>query len=95
MCAQEWQWQLGVFTVFFAWMNFLLFLRRLPRIGIYVVMIVEILKTFLRFFAIFFLFIVAFAICFTILLKNQVGLLSTCCKNSISPSSSNQQNTYT
>ena len=75
MCAQEWQWQLGVFTVFFAWMNFLLFLRRLPRIGIYVVMIVEILKTFLRFFAIFFLFIVAFAICFTILLKNQVGLL--------------------
>ena len=71
--TQDWQWQLGVFTVFFAWMNFLLFLRRLPRIGIYVVMIVEILKTFLRFFAIFFLFILAFAICFTILLKNQVS----------------------
>ena len=66
-----WQWQLGVFTVFLAWMNFLLFLRRLPRIGIYVVMMVEILKTFLQFFAIFFLFIVAFAISFSILLRNQ------------------------
>ena len=50
----------------------LLFLRRLPWLGIYVIMIVEIFKTFLKFFTIFFLFIFAFAISFFILLQNQV-----------------------
>ena len=45
---------------------------RLPYVGIFVIMIWEILLTFLSFFIIFFLFIVAFALGFHILLVDQV-----------------------
>ena len=70
---QDWQWQLSAFCAFIAWMDLLLFLRRLPQVGIYVVMIVEIFTTFTKFFVVFFLFICAFALSFYILLRNQVG----------------------
>ena len=72
VCLQDWQWQLGAFTVLCVWLNFLLFFRRFPALGIYVVMVTEILKTFARFFVIFFLFVIAFGLSFHLLLQNQV-----------------------
>ena len=67
----HWQWQLGVACVFIAWMNFLFYLRKAPKVGIYIVMIGMICQTFLHFFAVFFLFILVFAITFYLLLQNQ------------------------
>lgn len=53
-------------------MELVLFIRKLPRFGIYVVMFTDVLRTFTRFFPVFFLFIVAFALGFFCLFQNQV-----------------------
>ncbi|KAI0226875.1 hypothetical protein LSAT2_022672 [Lamellibrachia satsuma] len=66
-----WQWQLAAVAVFLAWMDLVLFIRKLPRFGIYVVMFTDILRTFTQFFPVFFLFIVAFGLAFFVLMQNQ------------------------
>ncbi|XP_037083097.1 transient receptor potential cation channel subfamily A member 1 homolog isoform X2 [Pollicipes pollicipes] len=68
-----WQWKVGAVAVFLAWMNLLLFIRKFPVFGIYVVMFTDVLSTFTKFFLVFFLFITAFAITFFVLLQNQVA----------------------
>ena len=52
----------------------MLFIQKFPRFGIYVVMFKDIMKTFFQFFIVFALFIIAFALAFFSLFKNQVGL---------------------
>ncbi|ELT91340.1 hypothetical protein CAPTEDRAFT_201917 [Capitella teleta] len=68
---QPWQWQLAAVAIFLAWIDLVLFIRKFPRFGIYVVMFTDICYTFMQFFPVFFLFIVAFALAFFVLLKNQ------------------------
>ena len=77
MISQRWQWELGSVTVLIVWLNFLLFFRRFPALGIYVVMVTEILKTFARFFIIFFLFVIAFGLSFYLLLQNQARIVTS------------------
>lgn len=62
----------GALSIFLAWMALVLFIRKFPMLGIYVVMFTSILKTFTKFFMIFVLFLVAFALSFYTLLKGQV-----------------------
>ncbi|KAI0226877.1 Transient receptor potential cation channel subfamily A member basal [Lamellibrachia satsuma] len=79
ICQQEtgirmgWQWQVGAVALFVAWMDLLLFIRKIPRFGIYIVMFTDILQTFLQFSLVFFLFVVAFALAFFMLMQNQVS----------------------
>lgn len=68
-CA--YQWQMGAVAVLLAWFSLILFMKKFPRFGIFVVMFTDILRTFARFFLIFFLFIIGFAISFHMLLQNQ------------------------
>ncbi|XP_078001472.1 transient receptor potential cation channel subfamily A member 1 homolog isoform X2 [Glandiceps talaboti] len=68
---KAWQWQCGAVCIFLAWMNLIVFIRKLPRLGIYVVMFIDVLRTFLKFFVVFFLFIVAFGLGLYVLLMNQ------------------------
>ena len=67
-CA--YQWQLGAVAVLLAWFALVLFMKKFPRFGIFVVMFTDILRTFSRFFLIFFLFIIGFALSFHMLLQN-------------------------
>lgn len=60
----DWPWQCGIFAVFFTWLNFLIFLRRIPRIGIYIFMYVHIAFTFLKILLIAVLFALAFGLAF-------------------------------
>lgn len=69
---QDWQWQVGAASIFLAWMNLLLFIRKLPFLGIYVVMFTDIFATFIKFFTVFLLFIVAFALSFYMVLKSKI-----------------------
>ncbi|XP_064648007.1 transient receptor potential cation channel subfamily A member 1 homolog isoform X2 [Lineus longissimus] len=81
-----WQWQLGAIAVFWAWIDLVLFIRKVPTFGIYVVMFTDVLRTFTRFFPVFFLFIVAFALSFYTLLANQVpfrGFIPSLIKTSV------------
>ena len=63
---------IGSLAIFLAWINLLLFLRKIPRLGIYFVMFTDVLKTFSLFSVTFSLFIIAFALGFYILLNTQV-----------------------
>ncbi|XP_065826126.1 transient receptor potential cation channel subfamily A member 1-like isoform X2 [Oscarella lobularis] len=62
------QYQMGAVAVFLAWMNFLLYLQRFEALGIYIVMFVEVVKTLLVVLGVFFVIIVAFGLCFYVLL---------------------------
>ena len=73
-CPTNWQWQLGAFGVFLAWINLILFLKRLPLLGIYVLMFNAILHTFLKFALIAFLFVMAFGIGFYMILYKAVSV---------------------
>ena len=73
-CPTNWQWQLGAFGVFLAWINLILFLKRVPLLGIYVLMFNAILHTFLKFALIAFLFVVAFGIAFYMILYKAVSM---------------------
>ncbi|KAL5265822.1 hypothetical protein ACHWQZ_G006498 [Mnemiopsis leidyi] len=61
-------WQIGVFCLLIAWMNFMMFLRKFPGIGIYIVMFVEVLQTFLKIMLVLVLFIVAFGLTFNMVM---------------------------
>jgi len=61
---------IGALSIFLAWMALVLFIRKFPKLGIYVVMFTSILYTFLKFFVIYVLFLVAFALSFYTLLHD-------------------------
>ncbi|XP_019853990.1 PREDICTED: transient receptor potential cation channel subfamily A member 1 homolog [Amphimedon queenslandica] len=47
-CTESWQWQIGVIAVFFSWIVLIFSIRRLPVVGIYVVMYITILYNLIR-----------------------------------------------
>jgi len=67
----SWFRSLGAFTVWLSWISLVLFLRKFPKLGIYVVMFTDILKTFAQFFTVFALFVTAFGLGFHLLLYQQ------------------------
>ena len=71
-----WQWQIGVVCVFLAWIDFILVVRLVPHIGIYVVMFEKIVKNFIRvaFFAIF--LVLSFAFSFYMLFHDPTDIVS-------------------
>ena len=71
-CSEDKQ-TIGALSIFSAWMALVLFIRKFPRLGIYVVMFTSIMYTFTKFFLIFVLFLVAFALAFYTLLKDEVS----------------------
>ena len=75
-CPTNWQWQLGAIAVFLAWINLILFLKRVPLLGIYVLMFNAILQSFLKFALIAFLFVVAFCIAFYMILYKAVSVIA-------------------
>ncbi|XP_067049296.1 transient receptor potential cation channel subfamily A member 1 homolog isoform X2 [Acropora muricata] len=77
----------GALSIFFSWMSLALFIRKFPKLGIYVVMFTSILYTFMKFFIIYVLFIVAFGLAFyTLLDTKQPGFSSpgrSCVKTAV------------
>uniref|UniRef100_A0A674EH38 Transient receptor potential cation channel, subfamily A, member 1a n=1 Tax=Salmo trutta TaxID=8032 RepID=A0A674EH38_SALTR len=59
-----WHWEAGVVAVLLSWINFLLYFQRFERVGIYVVMFLEIAKTLLSIIVLFFFLLLAFALNF-------------------------------
>ncbi|KAL3311148.1 hypothetical protein Ciccas_010276 [Cichlidogyrus casuarinus] len=65
------QWSLSAVVVFLAWFNVLLFCRKLPGYGHYIIMFLKVTKTTLQFLLLFSLFFIAFGFSFYTLLGNQ------------------------
>ena len=73
-CPKNWQWQLGSLCVFFAWINFILFLKKVAHLGVYVLMFITIFRTFLKFAVIAILFVFAFCLSFYMVLYKAVSV---------------------
>ncbi|KAF8571182.1 hypothetical protein P879_06172 [Paragonimus westermani] len=70
---EKWQWGTGTTGVFLAWMYLLLFVRKGPLFGIFVIMFVVVMETFAKFLVVFSPFLFAFALSFHALLANQIA----------------------
>ena len=64
LCPLEWQWQIGVVAVFLGWIDLIVFISKFPLTGIYVLMFVKILYTFLRMLILSILLVLAFGLTF-------------------------------
>lgn len=64
LCPTVWQWQIGVVAIFLGWVTLIVFIRKLPGTGIYVVMFMDIFYTFWRLFFLSVLLVVAFGLAF-------------------------------
>ena len=63
-CTRPWQWQAGVIAVFLSWIALILSIRKLPIVGIYVVMFIKIFNNFIKVVLLALLLIFAFAVPF-------------------------------
>ena len=71
------QHELGAATVTLSWLGLVLFLRKFPKLGIYVVMFTHILKTFAQISPVLFLFVIAFSLGFHLVMSIDVSF-NTC-----------------
>ena len=61
-CPTMWQWQVGIFAVFLAWINLIIIAAEIPRIGIFVLIFKEIFITFMKLVLFSLILVAAFAI---------------------------------
>ncbi len=61
-CPTGWQWQIGTVAVFLAWIDLMLFFDKFPWIGIYVLMFVKVVSTFVKALFVSILLVIAFAL---------------------------------
>lgn len=62
LCPRGWQWQIGTIAVFLAWIDLMLFFDKFPWIGIYVLMFVKVVSTFIKALFVSSLLVIAFAL---------------------------------
>ena len=66
-CTPPWQWQIGALVMFLAYFNAVLLLKGLPRVGVYISMLLKIVATFVLLIYLPILLILAFAFPFYML----------------------------
>ena len=89
-CAPPWQWQIGALTLFMAYINFLLMLKRMPLLGLPITMLLNIVIKFIKLIYLPVLLILAFAIPFYMVFVRKVSLLHVrTCTQTAKPAQSN------
>lgn len=68
----EWQQAFGSLAILGSWLNLLMFIRQMPKYGLYVLMFTHVLTTFMEFVVVLFIFICAFSFTFIMLLGNKI-----------------------
>ena len=63
-CPLTWQWQIGVVGIFLGWIDLIVFISKFPLTGIYVLMFIKILYTFLKILVLSVLLMLAFGLTF-------------------------------
>ena len=64
-CPDSWRWQFGAFTMLLAWLDLVLFLKKLRvDTGVYVLMFLHILQTFMKLLMLSAMFVISFGLTF-------------------------------
>ena len=69
-CSANGQWQVGALAVFLGWINAITFIKLVPRLGIYVLMFLNVIYSFLKMLILGFLLVMAFGLAFYMLFQN-------------------------
>ena len=80
LCLCNWQWQIGVVSVFLSWIGLISFLQKWPVTGVYILMFINIIQSFLKIAFLAFLLVIAFAQAFYMLFfepNEMVSILRT------------------
>ena len=72
-----WVWQMSAAVITLAWINLLVYMRQVPLFGRYIIILNDIIYTFLQFVVIFIIFIISFTFGFRVLLYANVGEYDT------------------
>ena len=83
-CVLVWQWEVGVAAVFLGWIVMVLFVSKLPWVGIYVLILLKISWTFVKMIGLMLLLVVSFAVTFHMIFFDssvQVSLSKTLSDN--------------
>jgi len=72
-CPEPWQWEFGAVTLLIAWLNLVLFLKKFPLTGVYVLMFIHILQTILKMLLLPILFVISFGLTFFMLFFRPVS----------------------
>jgi len=84
MCSQEWQWELGVVVVSFAWIELIIICAKSPSIGIYIIMFRKIILTFLKVIILPVLLVIMFGLTFYMIFSEpQFQISNTCMQKTI------------
>lgn len=70
---KDMKWNAGAIAVLLGWSNLLLYLKRFPFFGLYVVMFVEVFKSLISVLPLFSIFIIGFALSFYVLLDGETA----------------------
>jgi len=68
LCVYSWQWQIGVVAVFLGWVGLITFLQKWPGTGVYILMFLSILRSFMKIAFLALLLVIAFGFAFYMLL---------------------------
>ena len=79
LCVHKWQWQIGVLTVFLSWIGLISFLQKWPVTGVYILMFINIIQSFLKIAFLAFLLVIAFALAFYMLFFEPNEMVSILC----------------
>ena len=80
LCVYHWQWQIGVIALFLGWIGLVSFLQKWPVTGIYVLMFINIIQSFLKIAFLALLLVIAFALAFYMLFFEPDEMVSIICK---------------
>ena len=67
LCVYNWQWQIGAIAVFLSWIGLVSFLQKWPVTGVYILMFINIIQSFLKIAFLALLLVIAFALPFYML----------------------------
>ena len=75
-CLPNWQWQVGAVAVFLSWIDLIIFFRKFPITGIYIVMFMDIFYIFWKMVILALMLVMAFALSFYMLFHDPQAALS-------------------
>ena len=79
LCVFNWQWQLGVVAIFLSWIGLISFLQKWHVTGVYILMFINIILSFLKIAFLALLLVIAFALAFYMLFFEPDEMVSILC----------------
>jgi len=79
LCLYNWQWQVGVIAILLSWIGLVSFLQKWPVTGVYILMFINTIQSFLKIGFLAVLLVIAFGLAFYMLFFEPDEMVSVLC----------------